>query len=38
MGMRRRDYSTMAELYEYHRRNGTLAVFWALFGVVYEGP
>jgi len=29
----RRNYSTKAELYEYHRLNGTLAVFWMMYGL-----
>jgi hypothetical protein len=35
---RRRDFSTTAELYEFHLRNGTLGVFWAMFGVFFDGP
>jgi hypothetical protein len=25
-------FMTRGELYDYHRRNGTLAVFWLMFG------
>jgi hypothetical protein len=35
---RRRDYSTIAELYEFHRGNGTLGVFWAMMGVFFDAP
>jgi hypothetical protein len=26
-------FMTRGELYEYHRRNGTLGLFWAMFGM-----
>jgi hypothetical protein len=27
---------TVGELYEWHRANGTLALFWRMFGIFYE--